>query len=51
MEHEGVMGALGTVIKGLLQRLEDLKMRGRVVTIQTITLLRLARILTRVLET
>ena len=29
-----VIGAFGTVTKGLMQGLEDLKMRGRVVTIQ-----------------
>ena len=45
-----VIGAFGTVTKGLLKGLEDLEVGGRVKTIQTITLLRTARIL-RVLET
>ena len=44
-------GSLGTVPKGLLKRLADLEIRGRVETIQTTTLLRTARILRRVLET
>ena len=46
-----VIGAFGTVSKGLLKGLEDVEIRGRVETIQTITLLRTARILRRVLET
>ena len=46
-----VIGAFGTVTKGLLKGLEDLEIEGRVETIQTITLLRTARILRRVLET
>ena len=33
-----VIGALGIVIKGLIKRLEDLEMRGRVDTIQTTAL-------------
>ena len=45
-----VIGALGTVIKGLVQGLEDLEITGRVETIQTAALLRSARILRRVLE-
>ena len=45
-----VIGALGTVNKGLIIRLEELEIRGQVVTIQ-ITALRSARILRRVLET
>ena len=44
-----VIGALGTVTKGLLKGLEDLEVDGRVETIQT--LLRTARILRRVLKT
>ena len=40
-----VIGTLGTVTKGLVQRLEDLKIRGRLMTIQTTALLRSARIL------
>ena len=35
-----VVGALGTVTKGLVKRPEDLEIRGRVETIQTIALLR-----------
>ena len=46
-----VIGAFGTVTKGLLKGLEDLEVSGRVETIQTTTLLRTARILRRVLET
>ena len=34
-----VIGALGTDIKGVVLRLEDLEIRGRVETIQTIALL------------
>ena len=45
-----VTGVLSTVTKGLLQRLEDLEIRGGVETIQTTALLGLARILRRVLE-
>ena len=56
MEHESkfipiVIGALGTVTKGLVKGLEDLEIRGRVEAIQTTALLRAARILTRVQET
>ena len=46
-----VIGAFGTVTKGLLKRLEDLEVGGRVEDIQTTTLLRTARILRRVQET
>ena len=46
-----VIGAFGTVTKGLVQGLEDLEITGRMETIQTTTLLRTARILRRVLET
>ena len=46
-----VIGAFGTVTKGLLNGLEDLEVGGRVETIQTIALLKTARILRRVLET
>ena len=46
-----VIGAFGTVTKGLLKGLEDLEVGGRVETIQTTTLLRTARILIRVQET
>ena len=46
-----VIGASGTVTKGLLKGLEDLEVGGRVETIQTTTLLRTARIQKRVLET
>ena len=46
-----VIGAFGTVTKGLLKGLEDLEVDGRVGTIQTTTLLGMARILRRVLET
>ena len=46
-----VIGALGTVTKGLLKGLEDLEVSGRVETIQTTSLLRTARILRWILET
>ena len=46
-----VIGAFGTVTKGLFKGLEDLEVRGRVETIQTTALLTTARILRRVLET
>ena len=40
-----VIGAFGTVIRGLLKGLEDMEIRGRVETIQTTTLLKMVRIL------
>ena len=46
-----IIGALGTIPKGLVKRQEDLDMRGQVETIQTTALLRTVRILRRVLET
>ena len=46
-----VIGAFGTVTKGLLKSLEGFKVGDRVETIQTIALLKTARILRRVLET
>ena len=46
-----VIGALGIITKGLLKGLEDLKVGGRVETIQMTALLRTARIQRRVLET
>ena len=46
-----VIGALGTITKGLLKDLEDLEVGGRVETIQMTALLRTARILRRALET
>ena len=46
-----VIGAFGTVTKGLLKGREDLEVGGQVETIQTATLLRTARILRRLLET
>ena len=46
-----VIGALGTITKGLLKDLEDLEIGGWVDTIRTTALLRTARILRRVLET
>ena len=45
-----VIGAFGTVPKGLLKWLEDLEVGGRVETIQTTALLRTARIMRRVQE-
>ena len=46
-----VIGAFGTITKGLLKGPEDLEVGGRVETIQMTPLLRTARILRRVLET
>ena len=46
-----VIGAFGTVTKGLLKGLEDLEVGDRVETIQTTALLKTARILRRVLDT
>ena len=42
------MGAFGTVTKGLLKALENLKVDGRVETIQTTALLRTVRILEKI---
>ena len=46
-----VIGALGTVPKGLESGLEELKIGERIETIQPTALLRWARILRRVLKT
>ena len=46
-----VIGAFGTITKGLLKGLEDLEVGGRVETIQITALLRTARILRRVPQT
>ena len=46
-----VIGAFGTITKGLLKGLEVLKVGGQVETIQMTALLRTTRILRRVLET
>ena len=46
-----VIGAFGTISKGLLKVLDDLEVDGPVETIQTTALLRTARILRRVPET
>ena len=46
-----VIGVLVMIPKGLIRRLEELEIGGQVETIQTTTLLRLARILKRILET
>ena len=46
-----VIGALGTITKGLLKGLEDLEVGERVEIIQTTALLRTARILRWVLKT
>ncbi len=46
-----VIGAFGTVTKGLLKGQEDLEVGGLVETIYTTALLRTARIFRRVLET
>ena len=46
-----VIGALETILKGLVNGLEDLEIWGKVETIHPTALLRLARILRRALET
>ena len=46
-----VIGALETIPKCLTRRLEELEIRGRTEIIQITTSLKLARILSRVLET
>ena len=46
-----VIGALGIVTKGLVQRLEDLEIKGLLEKIETTSLMRSDRILTRLLET
>ena len=46
-----VIVVLGTITKGLLKGQEDLKVGGRVETIQKTALLRMARIMRRVLVT
>ena len=46
-----VIGALGTVTKGLIQELDDLEITGQVETMQTTSLLRSVRILKRFLGT
>ena len=46
-----VVGALGTITKGLVQGLKDLEISEWVETIQTTGLLRSVRILRRILET
>ena len=46
-----VIDAFGTVTKGLLKRLENLEVGGRVETIQTTALLRMTRIQRRALDT
>ena len=46
-----VIGAFGTITKGLLKGLGDLDVGGRVETIQMTALLRTARVLRQVLET
>ena len=46
-----VMGALGTITKGLLKALKEFEIDGRLETIQTTALLRTTGILRRVLKT
>ena len=46
-----MIGAFGTVTKGLLKGPEDMEIGGRAETIQTTALLRTARILRRVMGT
>ena len=46
-----VIGAFGTVTKGLLKGLENLQVGGRVDTLQMTALLKTVRILRRILET
>ena len=46
-----VISSLGTILKGLEKRLEELEIRGRIETIQMTALLSPVRILRRILET
>ena len=46
-----IIGALGTVSKKIINRLEDMEVRGRVEAFTSITLLRSARIQRRIPET
>ena len=46
-----VIGALGTVPKGWVKELEELKIGGRIDTVQTTAWLKSLRILRKVLET
>ena len=46
-----VIGALGTITKGLLKGLEDMEVGGRLETIPTTALLRMTRILKREIST
>ena len=46
-----VIGSLGTILKGLVKKLEELEIEGRAEIIQIIALLGSAKILKRVLET
>ena len=46
-----VIGALGTVIKGLIQGLEDVEISGQAESILSTALLRTTRVLRKVLET
>ena len=46
-----IIGVFGTVIKGLIKAVEDVEITGRMLTIQTPTVLRSTRILRRVLAT
>ena len=46
-----VIGTFGEISKELVAELENYEIRGRVETIQTITMMRSDRILKRVLET
>ena len=46
-----VIGALGTILKGIVKELEELEIRGRTETIRTTALFSSTRILRRVLET
>ena len=46
-----VVGVLGTILSGLVKKMEELEIGGRADAIQTTALLRSARILEKVLET
>ena len=46
-----IIGALDTVFKGLIKRLENSEIRGRVETIHTTALLRSTKLLRRIQET
>ena len=50
VKYKCAIGAIGTVLQGLEKRMEELKTRRKIKTLQITALLKLNRILKRVLE-